>query len=191
MHLKMTRWPVVITSVVLAAILGSLGMVQAQQATEKSLLDSELASVEQSLDEYRPKQGSSSQEEMEERLSEATAALDEVKAQLSESTDSIEADDTLFDIAALSGVQITQIDIAPLSSEDLVDLPCTILSLTVIVEGEIPQLLDFVMTLNTDVTNGVVNSARISVPIESDLIETEDQAPKADVKMVIYYYEDE
>ena len=189
MHLKMTRWPVVITSVVLAAILGSLGMVQAQQATEKSLLDSELASVEQSLDEYRPKQGSSSQEEMEERLSEATAALGEVKAQLSESTDSIEADDTLFDIAALSGVQITQIDIAPLSSEDLVNLPCTILSLTVIVEGETPQLLDFVMTLNTDVTNGVVNSARISVPIEA--AETEGQAPKADVKMVIYYYEDE
>ncbi len=189
MHLKMTRWPVVITSVVLAAILGSLGMVQAQQATEKSLLDSERASVEQSLDEYRPKQGSSSQEEMEERLSEATAALDEVKAQLSESTDSIEADDTLFDIAALSGVQITQIDIAPLSSEDLVDLPCTILSLTVIVEGEIPQLLDFVMTLNTDVTNGVVNSARISVPTES--AETEEpKPPKADVKMVIYYYED-
>ncbi|MBL7166724.1 MAG: hypothetical protein ISS55_09610 [Dehalococcoidales bacterium] len=186
MHSKRTRWPVVITGVVLAAILGSLGVVQAQQITEKSRLDSEIASVEQSLDEYRPKQGSSSQEEMEERLSEATAALDEVKAQLSESIDSIEADDILFDIAALSSVQIQQIDIAPVSSEDLVDVPCTILSLTVIVEGAIPQLLDFVMTLNTDVTNGVVKSARISVPIE-----TEDQTPKADVKMVIYYYEGE
>ena len=186
MFSKGTRWPVVITGVVLAAILGSLGVVQAQQATEKSRLDSELASVEESLDEYRPKQGSYSQEEMEERLSEATAALDEVKAQLSESTDSIEADDILFDIAALCGVQINQIDIAPVSSEDLADVPYTILSLTVIVEGGLPQLLDFVMTLNTDVTNGVVNSARISVPIE-----TEEETPEADVKMVIYYYEDE
>ena len=58
---------------------------------------------------------------------------------------------------------------------------------TVIVEGELPQLLNFVMTLNTDVTNGVVSSARISVPVETE----EQELPKADVKMAIYYYEDE
>jgi len=162
-------------------------MVQAQQTTEKNRLASEIASTEEGLEEFLPSQGIYPMDEMEGSLSEATTALDEVKAQLSESTDSIEADYILFRIAATCSVQVNDITIAPLSSENLVDIPCTILSLTVIVEGELPQLLDFVMTLNTDVTNGVVNSARISIPLETG----EQELPKANVKMVIYYYEDE
>ncbi len=173
---------------VLVVILGSLGVVQAQQMTEKSRLDSEIKSVEEGLDEFRPSQGIYPLDEMEESLSETSAALDDIRTQLSESTDSIEADDTLFYIAALSGVQINQIDIAPVSTENsLVDVPCTTLSVTTIVEGEVPRLLDFIMMLNTNVTNGVVESARISVPLDTE----GQEQPKADVKMVIYYYEGE
>jgi hypothetical protein len=173
--------------VVLAAILGSLGVVQARQATEKNRLDSELALVEENLGDTELDQAGSQQEETQSLLSGTSADLDTARARLSQSTDSIEAHDTLFNIARTCSVQVNNITIAPLSSENLVDIPCTILSLTVIVEGEVPQLLNFIMTLNTDVTNGVVSSARISVPVETG----EQELPKADVKMAIYYYEDE
>ena len=188
MRIKKTRWPIVITGVVLVAILSGLGVVQARQMTEKNRLDNEITSAEESLDEFRPSQGVYPLDEMEELLGETSAALDEIKTQLSRSTDSIEADDALFNIAMLSGVQINQIDIAPVSTENsLVDVPCTTLSVTTIVEGGMPQLLDFIMMLNTDLTNGVVESARISVPLDTE----EQEQPKADVKMVIYYYEGE
>jgi len=188
LRVKKTRWPIVIAGIVLAAILSSLGVVQAQQITEKNRLDSEITSAEESLAEFRTSQGVYLLDEMEESLSETSDALDEAKAQLSESTDSIEVNDILFNIAAICGVVLNDITIAPVSTENsLVDVPCTTLSVTTIVEGEVPQLLDFVMMLNTDVTNGVVESARISVPLETE----EQEQPKADVKMVIYYYEGE
>ena len=187
MFSKKTRWPIVITGVVLAAILGSLSVVQARQSTEKNRLDSEMALMEQNLGDTQLEQAGSQRGETQSRLSGTSADLHAARELLSQSTDSIEAHDTLFNIAGTCSVQVNNIIIAPLSSEDLVDIPCTILSFTVIVEGELPQLLNFVMTLNTDVTNGVVSSARISVPLETE----EQELPKADVRMVIYYYEDE
>ncbi|HEY91169.1 MAG TPA: hypothetical protein G4O07_04970 [Dehalococcoidia bacterium] len=187
MRVKKTRWPIVIAGIVLAAILSSLGVVQAQQITEKNRLDSEITSAEESLAEFQPSQGVYLLDEMEESLSETSDALDETKAQLSESTDSIEANDILFNIAAICGVVLNDITISSVSTENLVDVPCTTLSVTTIVKGGLPQLLDFVLMLNTDVTNGVVESVRISVPLDTE----EQEQPKADVKMVIYYYEDE
>jgi len=64
---KRTRWPIVITCVVLAAILGSLGVVQARQATEKSRLDSELALMEQNLGDTQLEQAGSQREETQSR----------------------------------------------------------------------------------------------------------------------------
>lgn len=183
---KKTRWPIVIAGIVLVAILSTLGVFQARQTTEKNRLNSEIAAAELGLDEFRPVNGVYPLEAVKEHINDATLTLDEARAQLSESTDSIEAEDTLFAIAELSGVEIQNINIAPVSSDNLVDINCTTLSVATTVEGEVPQLLDFVMALNTDVTNGAVGSAKISVPSGTD-----EQAPTAEVNMVIYYYEEE
>lgn len=186
MHVKKTRWPIVIAGVVLAVVLSSLGVVQAQQATEKNRLDSEISLVEESIGDFQPVKSDSTQENMKSRLDDTYADLDVAKEYLSRSTDSIETNETLFNIAADCGVLVTNITISPISSEDMEDITCTILPFSVIVEGETPQLLDFIMTLNTDATNGVVKSARISVPADGTEV-----SPWADVKMIIYYYEGE
>lgn len=182
---KRTRWPVVIAAVLLAAILGGLGTVQARQAGEKSRLGDELALVEEGLSGSQRGQAGSSQGEMESRLSETTADLSTAKGQLSRSTDSIIANETLFDLAGLCGVVVTKIRVSPFTAEDLAEVPCSILPVTVTVEGEMPQLIDFIMTLNTSVTNGLVRSASASISVSAEA------SPSADVRLVIYSYRGE
>jgi hypothetical protein len=180
---KRTRWPVVVAGVVLAAILGSLGSVQAQQSAEKNRLGEEIALVEQALNGTQQGQAGSTQEEIENRLSETSLDLGNAKEQLSRSTDSIVANETLFNIAAACGVEVTEVSVSPVSQEDLAEVTCSILPIQVTVSGKIPNLIDFIMTLNTSVANGLVRSARISVQAEMT-----EEDPFADVRFVIYSY---
>ena len=185
MHIKKTRWPVVIVGVVLAAILGSLGSVQAQQLAEKGRLGEELALAEQVLNGDQQKQADS-EEDMTVLLSETSLDLTNAKAQLSRSTDSIIANETLFNIARACGVEVTEITVSPVTDEDLAEVTCSVLPVQVAVKGDMPQLVNFIMTLNTSVANGLVRSASASVPAT----ETE-EIPRADVRLVIYSYEGE
>jgi len=132
--------------VVLAAILGGLGSVQAQQASEKSRLDSELAMAEEAINGARQKQAES--EDMTGRLSDTSIDLSNAKAQLSRHTDSIIANETLFDLARVCGVEITEITVSPEADEDLAETTCSALPVQVTVQGSMPQLIDFIMTLN-------------------------------------------
>ena len=184
MHPKKTRWIVVIVGVVLAAILGSLGSVQAQQVAEKSRLEEELALAEEALNGAQQKTDSA--EAMTSLLSETSLDLSNARTQLSRHTDSIIANETLFNLARACGVEVTEITVSPVSDEDLAEVTCSGLPVQVTVEGDTPALIDFIMTLNTTVPNGLVRSAKVTVP--AVLVE---QSPRADVRLLIFSYEGE
>jgi len=183
---KKTRWPVVIVGVVLAAILGSLGTVQARQSAERSRLDAELAVAEESLRSAQLVQTGAEQSERKERLSTVSADLEDARAQLSEQTDSIIANEVLFNIARLCGVTLTEITVSPVTEEDLEQVPCSLLPVSVKATGNMAALVNFIMTLNTTVTNGVVRSARATAPDS-----TTSEPPSAQVRLVIYSYQGE
>ena len=185
MHTKKTRWPVVVVGVVLAAILGSLGTVQAQQMSEKTRLGEEIALAEQALNGAQQKQADS-EEDMATMLSETSLDLSNARTQLSRHTDSIIANETLFNLARACGVEVTEITVSPVSDEDLAEVTCSGLPVQVTVEGDTPALIDFIMTLNTTVPNGLVRSAKVTVP--AVLVE---QSPRADVRLLIFSYEGE
>lgn len=170
----------------LVATLTTLGIVQAQQMSEKSSLSDELGTAEQNLSMLEAAQSSFWQDEMDTQMDGAQPDFNTAEAQLSQPVDSIIANESLFNIAAVSSVTLTWITVSPLSDDALAELPCSYLPLNISAEGSVTALLDFISRLNTDLTNGLVRSAILSIP------ETPAEGEASvDIELIIYTYQGE
>lgn len=183
MHTKKTRWLVVVAALVLAAVLAGQGVVQVRQAREKNELTEELRHAEQGLSRLEAEQSPFDRTEMNERLSDALAHFDTARIDLSQLTDSIIANKAFFDLAAESGVTLTEITASAESSAKLGEVTLAVLPFTIGAEGEVSQLLNFVEVLNTDLANGVVTAAKLTVPGT-----TGERLPSASIELAIYVY---
>jgi len=170
----------------LAASVCGLSVVQAQQAGERNRLGKELDMAEQVLSALETEQASSWEEEKEMRLSGARADLDTARAELSRPADSIIANEALFEIARISAVTLTEITAFPPSNDDLAGLTCSALPFTVTAEGGMSELLDFTARLNTDLVNGIVRSATLTVPERPTGGDS-----SVNIQLIIYTYQGE
>ncbi|UCB43797.1 MAG: hypothetical protein JSV77_03885 [Dehalococcoidales bacterium] len=181
MRLSKKRWLVWGTSILLVVVIVALGIVQLRQAGQKSDLSEDLELAEQVLSTLETEQSSSGQDETGTQAGDVGTA----QAELSQPVDSILANENLFDIANVSSVTLTAITVSPISSGTLAELSCFSLPLNIVAEGDVPDLLDFITRLNTDLTNGLVRSATLSIP------ETPAEGePSVDIDLVIYTYQD-
>ncbi len=171
----------------LVAALTTLGIVQAQQMGEKSSLSEELDTVEYNLSMLEAGDSSFGQDEMDTQMDGAQSDFNTAKVILTQPVDSIIANESLFNIAAVSSVTLTSISVSPLSSDGaLAELPCFHLPLSITAEGNVTALLDFISRLNTDLTNGLVRSAILSIPEPP----AEDDA-LVHIELIIYTYQGE
>ncbi len=170
----------------LVAALATLGIVQAQQMGEKSNLSEELDTASHNLSMLEAGQSSSWQDETGTQTDGTQTNFDTAKTILSQPVDSIIANESLFNIAAASSVTLTSITVSPLSDDALTELPCSRLPLNITAEGNVTALLDFISRLNTDLTNGLVRSAILSIP------ETPAEGEAlVDIELIIYTYQGE
>ena len=178
------KWLIYGVIIGLVAALTTLGIVQAQQIGEKSSLSEEFDTVEYNLSMLEAGGPSFGQDEMDTQMDGSQADFNTAKAILTQPVDSIIANESLFNIAAVSSVTLTSISVSPLSSDEaLAELPCFHLPLSITAEGNITALLDFISRLNTDLTNGLVRSAILSIPetpTEGDSL--------VDIELIIYTY---
>lgn len=166
------------------AALVTLGIVQAQQMGEKSSLSDELDTAEHNLSMLEAGQSSFWQDEMDTQTGGSQTDFETARTILSQTVDSIIASESLFYIAEVSSVTLTSITVSPLSEDALAELPCYHLPLNVSAEGNETALLDFINRLNTDLTNGLVRSAILSIPetpAEGEAI--------ADIELIIYTFQ--
>jgi hypothetical protein len=168
------------TSILLLVIIIVLGIVQARQAGQRSSLSEDLEIAEQVLSALESEQSSSGQDETGTQQGDAGIA----KAELSQPADSIMANEDLFYIADASSVTLTTITVSSLSNDTLAELPCLSLPLSIVAEGDEGDLLDFITRLNTELTNGLVRSATITIPAE-----TAGSQPTVNIELVIYTYQ--
>ncbi len=181
-RIRKLGWPTIVSAALLLAILSGLGMVHARQASDKSRLSDGILLAESGLD--GPEQGQTGgQEEMTSRLSEISVGLEQARRLLSRTTDSIEASEALFRVAAARGVVISRLVISPESPTILGGLECWMLPLSLSVKGPADEMLDFITALNRDVINGVVTSINMDVPVELFGL-----AAWAEIDMTIYFY---
>ena len=130
-----------------------------QQGKEQDRLSMELSAVQILLakqwDKFAAEDLPARQNELENQLAIGESQLNIAKAGLSQPLDSIDTANALFEIAETSEVAIVEIsnvaivELTPpsLIEEDLDELGFSALSLTVKIEGEVANLVDFISEL--------------------------------------------
>jgi len=179
--------------VILAA---SLGMTYSQRNREQSQLKEELALAQQRLKKYPAQELSSQKKELESQLAKAESQLKAAKDSLYKSIESIETTDALFKIAKSCNVEVTGIRSPGVTTQQLEGVTLSSLPLTVTVEGNVLNLIDFVSKWTEGYQTGAVKSVEITVPeppeektAEQGGTKIEEQKPSAIINVFIYTYE--
>ena len=183
MRLRKRTWLVIAIGVFVIALI-SLGMLRYQQVGEQNQLNKQLALIQSRLGEVKLEELSSRQAELEEQLRQATSQFEAVKTVLSQPVGSITATSTLFDIARAHGLEVTEVTSPGPTSGSLEGITCSVLSLTVKVKGDVPNLISFVTKLNSHFTTGVVKSIIITIPET-----TSGEKASAEIQLVVYTYQ--
>ena len=167
------------------AIFAGLWLARDQQAHEQEQLREDLSIAAMRLENSQNNDEISAQQvQLEEQLSQTISQLETAKAALSQSAGSIRVSGTLFDIAEATGVEITEISSSQLSGDSLEGLTCSVLPLSVTVEGDVPDIISFVGRLNSDFNTGLVKLVEISIPET-----TCEEAASANIQLHIYNFQ--
>ena len=180
--LKLSKTTLLVIVIGIFVVVGiGLNMVRSQQVSEQSQLNEELALAKAKLDRIQPDKLSSQQAELEEQLSQATSQFEVVRAMFSQSIGSIAVTSSLFDIAKEHDVEVTEMTSSGLASDSLEGVSCSVISLTAKVEGDVPNLVNFITKLNSHFTTGVVKSITITIPET-----TSGENVSADIQLAVY-----
>ena len=183
MKLSKTTGLVIAIGVFVIALI-SLGVVRYQQIGEQSELDEQLISAKSNLARVQPEKLSSRHAELEEQLSQSTSQFEAVKVILSQPVGSVAATTVLFDVAKSCGLEVTKVASLSPTSDSLEGVTCSVVLLTARVEGDVPNLVSFITTLNSHFTTGVIRSMTISIPEENS-----GEEASADIELVVYTYQ--
>jgi len=183
LKLSKKSWLILIVGIAIAIFAG-LWLARGQQVDEQEQLREELSIVVMRLNGLQGEEISSQQGELEKQLSQTISQLETAKAVLSQSTGSIAVSGALFDIAEAIGVEITEISSSGLSSDSLGGITCSVLPLTITVEGDVADIISFVGSLNHDFTTGIVKSVEISIPET-----TSEETVSANIQLHIYIFQ--
>jgi len=198
MKLSKATW--IITGLGITVIAAaSLAFYYAQQGSEQSRLNQDLSLAGLRLENYSFEPLSSEKEELESQLAQARSQLEATKVSLSQSVESIEETDTLFDIAEDHDVEIIEIKSSFLRSETLGNITFSTLPLEVMVQGEVPNLIDFILKWTEQYPTGIATSVEITVPTttneeeqpDEEAEETVTEQPSGELSLLIYTYEDD
>ena len=168
-----------------SVIFAGLWLARGQQVDEQEQLHEELSIAAMRLENSQNNEEISAQQvRLEKQLSQTISQLETAKAALSQSAGSIRVSATLFDIAEATGVEITEISSSQLSSDSLEGLTCSVLPLAITVEGDVPDIISFVGSLNSDFTTGLVKLVEINIPET-----TCEEAVSANIQLQVYTFQ--
>jgi len=169
---------------VFLVVVASLGLTRSQQLREQSQLGEELSIAEMRLNQLQVKQLRQQQEELQGQLDESKIQLMAAKDKLRQTVESINVTDEFFEVAQSCGVEVASISSSSIKSDKLGGIVCSVITLNAGVQGEVSNLISFVIKLNNDFTTGIVKSAQISI------LEVADEGePSASILMVVHAYE--
>ena len=183
---------------ILVIIIAGLLVAYSQHYGEQSQLKDDLALAQLRLQKYPAQQLSSQQKDMTNQLAQAELQLIAAKAGLYQSTESIEATDLLFALAEDCNVEIAGISSPGLATHKIEEISLPTLGLTVTIEGDVFNLIEFISKWTTEYSTGTVVSAEITVPlppgeetsegVTEEEEEVEEAKPSAEINLLIYSY---
>jgi hypothetical protein len=182
--LSKTSW-LILAAGVFVVVLGSLGITRTQQLSEKNKLDEDLRASTQLLEKLQTTDLRQQLDDLQQKVEEAEVLRDEAAERLNQTVVSVDVADELFDIAEYSGVVVKSLTTAPIRSSPYQGIGLDMTSMHVVAEGDVPDLVDFVVSLNNDYTTGLIESFQISIPEANNLT----GSPSVAVQILIYSYE--
>jgi len=183
LRLSKTSW-FILSIGLFAVIIAGLVLTRSQQLQAQSQLDDELGVAEMRLNKLGVDELRLKQEDLQRQLDERNLELAEAKDKLRQTIESINVTDEFFEIAQYCYVEIESISSSNIKTDKLGDINCSIITLNAAVEGDVSDIITFIIKLNNDFTTGIVKSAQMSIP---EIID--DEAPRVNINMVVYTYE--
>jgi hypothetical protein len=179
-----TGW-LILSAGVFVVVLGSLGITRTQQLHEQNKLDEELHNSTQLLEKLQAQDLQQQLDDLQQKVEEAEILRDEAAQRLDQTVISVDVSDELFDIAKYCGVVVRNLTTTPIRSSPYKGIGLDLTSLHVSAEGDVSDLVDFVMSLRNDYTTGLVESFQLNIP----LADSETETAKVSVQILIYSYE--
>jgi len=178
--LKLSRKTLLIITagVLIIAATGSF-MVYSGQLDEQTQLNEQLVSAQSRFSGIQQAQLSAKQTELEKQLSEAISQFETAKAPFSELAGSTTAINIFLEVAKANGLEVTEIKSPGPAEDTLEELACWVMPLKAKVKGDTPNLVSFLIELNSSLATGVIKS-----------VTTGDNA-SAEIQLVIYTYRGE
>ncbi len=181
---------IILAGGIFVVLMASLFMVYYQHGQEQNRLSDELSLVQLALTGFSPEKLSAQQRVLESRLTRTELELATAKNKLRQPIESIDITDTLFEVADTHNVEIIGIDSPGVTSEELEGVSLSILSLTAMVEGDVSNLIDFIIELSEQFPTSVDASVEILFPTSADeSVETGVETPTASIELRIHTYE--
>jgi len=178
--LSKTGW-LIITGGVLVIAIAILGTIFFQQIQQQTELDEELIKVQTVLGKTQTKELVSQKTDLEAQLGEATSQRGILQNMLSSPIKSSTVTRTLFDIAEGHGLEVVEMTSSVPSRGNLEGVDFSLVLLTARVEGNAPNIIDFIIDLNSHFSTGIIRSVHVTIPDNS----TEEKAA-VDVSFVVY-----
>ena len=114
----------------------------------------------------------------------STIQLVAAKNSLRRSVESANVTDDFFAIAQSCNIMVESISSSGIKAEKLEGITCSVITLNAAVSGDVSDIINFIIKLNSDFITGVVKSVQISIP------ETDSEVkPTANIVMMVRAYE--
>jgi len=156
---------------------------------EKAVVKEQLELTQQQLQGIQIDPLTAQQTEMGNQLSDVASRSGEVIFTLSQPISNIDAATALYDVAQTWGVQINSVTSSGLADEGLEGATFSVISLDAVIEGDMPNLVNFITHLNDSYTTGIVRSVTITAPVAgSGANVTTSVNASADLRMAVYTY---
>ena len=181
---------------IIVIIIGGVCWFYLQKAQEQHELDNRLSLAQTTLPTLISQRSDleSQLTQWESDLAQAESSLAQVTVQFPESVESIEYDETLFDIADDCVLKINNLTASDPGEKEIEGITYSVTSFIVRVEGTVAHILKFIETIATsDYSPGetnFVNAYIVSVKMEN-LEPGEYEQPSATINLVIYGYRGE
>lgn len=152
---------------------------------EQSKVDDELALAEANLERTDADRLSAQIAELEDQLAQIISESETLRDMMSQEKSQIAASTITFNVAAKNYVDVIDLNSKISYKQQLENLPCIVVPLEAIVEGNVEDIVNFVTQLNTTITTGVIKSVNLNIPEPSTGIK-----PTATISLLIYNYQD-
>jgi TolA-binding protein len=144
------------------------------QVDELAQVNEQLAQVRSKLNKIQLEQLTAKQTELEEQLTQATSQSEAARVPFSELIGSTTAISTFLKVAEDNGLEVTEIT-SPGSAEDTSgELDYRVVPLTAKVQGDTPNLVSFLLELDSSLVTGVIESV------------TAGENSTAEIRLVVY-----